>query len=101
MFFISPNPSIVKCASYTLLDPRFKKLAFRFDASSRQTHKSAKDALKTELQIILTMFNCQEQPIEITESLAISTSNTDKEDSIWKDFYTSDVSINFKLCSQQ
>ncbi|CAH2101177.1 unnamed protein product [Euphydryas editha] len=38
------HPVLSKAA---LLDPRFKKLAFRFDASS---YESAKDALKTELQ---------------------------------------------------
>ncbi|CAG9792721.1 unnamed protein product [Diatraea saccharalis] len=80
------------------LDQRFKKLAFRFDAPS---YESAKDALKTELQ---NEFNCQQQPIEPTEStLAISTSNTDADmNSIWKDFdtlVTSASTSNTVVCS--
>ncbi|XP_074030331.1 E3 SUMO-protein ligase ZBED1-like [Leptinotarsa decemlineata] len=74
------HPVLSKAA---LLDPRFKKLAFRFDVPS---YESAKDALKIELQ---NEFNCQQQLTEPTQSmLAISTSNTDddNEDSIWKGF---------------
>ncbi|KAJ8720669.1 hypothetical protein PYW08_006134 [Mythimna loreyi] len=73
------HPILSKAA---LLDPRFKKLAFRFDTSS---YESAKDALKTELQ---NEFNFQQS--EQNESIAISTGNTndDNQDnnSIWKDF---------------
>lgn len=63
----------------TLLDPRFKKLAFRFDASS---YEFAKCALKTELE---NTFNYdKQQSVELKESTsAISTGDTD---SIWKDF---------------
>lgn len=74
------HPVLSKAA---LLDPRFKKLSFRFDASS---YESAKDALKTELQ---NKFNFQKQSIEPNENttLAISIGDTDADnDSIWKDF---------------
>ncbi|CAB3222666.1 unnamed protein product [Arctia plantaginis] len=78
------HPVLSKAA---LLDPRFKKLAFRFDASS---YESAKDALKTELQ---NEFNFNNQPIEANENeliLATSTGDTDaNNDSIWIDFDTS------------
>ncbi|XP_045766856.1 E3 SUMO-protein ligase ZBED1-like [Maniola jurtina] len=75
------HPVLSKAA---LLDPRFKKLAFRFDTSS---YESAKDALKTELQ---NEFNFHKQPIERNENestLAIYTGDTDADnDSLWKDF---------------
>ncbi|XP_013197374.2 E3 SUMO-protein ligase ZBED1-like [Amyelois transitella] len=76
------HPILSKAA---LLDPRFKKLAFRFDVPC---YESAKDALKTELQ---NEFNCQQQSVEPTQSMsAISTSNIDADNdhSIWKDFDT-------------
>lgn len=77
------HPVLSKAA---LLDPRFKKLAFRFDASS---YESAKDALKMELQ---NEFNFHKQSIEPNENdstLAICTGNTDADNvSIWTDFDT-------------
>lgn len=45
-----------------LLDPRFKKLAFWFGASS---YESVKDTLKTELQ---NEFNFYQQSVEPNES---------------------------------
>lgn len=75
------HPVLSKAA---LLDPRFKKLAFRFDQSS---YECAKDALKTELQNEFN-FHQHDETIEPPESmLSILTSNTDADsDSIWKDF---------------
>lgn len=77
------HPVLSKAA---LLDPRFKKLAFRFDTSS---YESAKDALTTELQNELEL-NFHKQSIESNEyesTLDISTDVTDADkESIWKDF---------------
>ncbi|CAH0730417.1 unnamed protein product, partial [Brenthis ino] len=76
------HPVLSKAA---LLDPRFKKLAFRFDASS---YESAKDALKTELQNQLNLHKQQSiEPNENESTLAPSTGDTDTDnDSLWKEF---------------
>ncbi|GBP41625.1 Zinc finger BED domain-containing protein 1 [Eumeta japonica] len=75
------HPVLSKAA---LLDPRFKKLAFRFDASS---YESVKDALKTELQNEFNVHKQSKEPNENESTLAIFTGFTDAgNDSIWKDF---------------
>lgn len=64
-----------------LLDPRFKKLAFRFDASS---YESVKDPLKTELQ---NEFNVHKQSKESNENEStLAKYIYAGNDSIWKDF---------------
>nr|XP_022920550.1 zinc finger BED domain-containing protein 1-like [Onthophagus taurus] len=88
------HPVLSKAA---LLDPRFKKLAFRFDALS---YKSAKDALKTELQNEFNSHQESTEPTENESTLAISTGDTDIDnDCIWKDFDALATSASATNCT--